>query len=389
MCDRLSVYLHIPFCIKKCGYCDFLSFPLREPAENGIPDTYFRRLLKEIQEESLRYTDRTVDSVFIGGGTPSLLSVYQFSSLMEALYRCFKISHDAEITIEVNPGTLVEEKILSYRNGGINRLSFGLQSSCNHELELLGRIHRYEDFERNYDLARNCGFKNINVDLISGLPGQTIENWEHILRTVATLGPEHISAYGLMIEEGTPFFERYGCRDTKSIEELPSEETERDMYHMTAVVLDEYGYKQYEISNYAKAGYECRHNIGYWIRKNYVGLGLGAASLVDNVRWKNTSVMKEYLDSDSASSGESPVKQEITFLSKQEQMEEYMFLGLRMNDGISEEEFLKCFGETPEEVYGPWISRMVDEKLLSVGERICLTKKGQDLSNYVMAGFLK
>lgn len=399
--NTISVYVHIPFCIKKCGYCDFLSYPLGGLPEQypscqtaggeGIPDIYFRRLLREIQEESLRYTERVASSVFIGGGTPSLLSAEQSSLLMETLYQSFKITKDAEITIEANPGTLAKEKITNYRNAGINRMSLGLQSSYDSELQCLGRIHKYEDFIQSYGLARDCGFQNINVDLMSGLPGQTLDHWEHTLRTVSELGPEHISAYGLIIEEGTPFYERYGTENAAGAAALPSEETERDMYHMTTAVLSEYGYKQYEISNYAREGYECRHNIGYWIRKNYVGLGLGAASMVDNVRWKNTSVMSEYLKSSATgdNSGEQGIKREVTVLSVREQMEEYMFLGLRMNRGVSESGFFASFGKSMKEIYGSWIDKMVDEKLLFRGEQIRLTKKGRDLANYVMAGFLE
>lgn len=399
MMDSIAIYVHIPFCIKKCGYCDFLSYPIKEQQHlycgevfgEGIPDLYFQRLLREIKEESLRYTFRTAGSLFIGGGTPSLLSARQITVLMDTLYDCFKIGHDAEITIEANPGTLTAGNLKTYYNEGINRISLGLQSVWNRELEHLGRIHNYDDFLKSYDLARNMGFKNINVDLMSGLPGQTLDRWEQTLRRVSELDPEHISAYGLIIEEGTPFYESYGTKNAIGKELLPSEETERNMYHMTETVLNEYGYRQYEISNYAKKDYECRHNIGYWIRKNYVGFGLGAASMVDNVRWKNTSVMKEYMESaaeDNHLTGRD-IKREVTVLSLQEQMEEYMFLGLRMNAGVSEEEFFNCFGKSMKEIYGPWLDRMEKEGLLSVGTRICLTKKGQDLANYVMAGFLE
>lgn len=399
--NTISVYVHIPFCIKKCGYCDFLSYPLGGLSEQypscqtaggeGVPDIYFRRLLGEIQEESSRYAERVVSSIFIGGGTPSLLSGRQIIALMDILHKSFKIDPDAEITIEANPGTLEKEKITNYRNAGINRMSLGLQSSYDSELQCLGRIHKYEDFLRSFDLAKEGGFQNINVDLMSGLPGQTLDHWEQTLRKVSELEPEHVSAYGLIIEEGTPFYEKYGTESAAGTAALPSEEEERDMYHMTSTVLSEYGYQQYEISNYARKGYACRHNIGYWIRENYVGFGLGASSMVDNVRWKNTSVMKEYIEgtaTDNNLSGQD-VKREITVLSIQEQMEEYMFLGLRMNRGVSEEEFFDSFGKPMKKIYGSWIDKMVNEKLLSRSGRICLTKKGRDLANYVMAGFLE
>ena len=399
----LSLYIHIPFCVRKCDYCDFLSFPVAKSGctvgNEEILQEYLRALKAEIMKESSRYAGRKVDTIFLGGGTPSLLLPEQVEDLMQMLRDAFEILPEAEITIEANPGTLTRDKLKTYKKVGINRLSIGLQSADDQELQILGRIHRFEDFSRNYELARDCGFSNINIDLMSGLPGQNCEAWCRTLTTVAELAPEHISAYGLMIEEGTPFFDRYyGEKTSLGMYELPKEEEERQMYHDTAEILAGYGYLQYEISNYAKPGYECRHNIGYWIRKDYVGFGLGAASMVGNVRWKNTSVLAEYMlpagkdggmvkGQTAGQTGE--IKREQAFLTLQEQQEETMFLGLRMNRGVSKEKFFELFDKSMESVYGVWLCKMEKEGLLLNEDSVRLTEKGRDLANFVMAGFLQ
>ncbi len=428
MSRRMSIYVHIPFCIKKCGYCDFLSFPIgkcerQEDAifggncEGSVPEEYLRRLLLEIRQESSDYADREVDTVFVGGGTPSLLLPGQADRLFDRIYQSFHVASDAEITMETNPGTLSKEKLEAYRQMGVNRLSIGLQSADDGELAALGRIHRLEDFQKSFALARDCGFQNINIDLISGLPGQTVESWLQTLHTAVDFGPEHISAYGLIIEEGTPFYQLYGTdgvafrkdneasgeeQNKKQGEEdkgmLPSEEEERQMYHDTGDVLEKYGYRQYEISNYAKPGYECRHNIGYWIRKDYIGFGLGAASMDNNIRWKNTSDLKEYMtyvgggcqmrSEDERQEGMGRRKRNVEVLTVQEQIEETMFLGLRMNQGVSKAEFEAMYGIDMKKLYGTWLHKMTVEGLLHDGDRVCLSERGRDLANYVMAGFL-
>lgn len=423
----MSIYIHIPFCIKKCGYCDFLSFPIGNcergkdaiygGCEESVPEEYLRRLFCEICQESGDYADWEVDTIFVGGGTPSLLLPEQADGLFDRIYQSFHVASDAEITMEANPGTLSKEKLEAYRQMGVNRLSIGLQSADDGELVTLGRIHRLDDFQKSFALARDCGFQNINIDLISGLPGQSVESWLQTLHTVADFGPEHISAYGLILEEGTPFYRRYGTdgaegklpsekeaeskllSETGGREKLPTEEEDRQMYHDTGDVLGKYGYRQYEISNYAKPGYECRHNIGYWTRKNYAGFGLGAASMINNIRWKNTSDLKEYMTyaGDVCQSGSEYERQEgmgllkrnVEVLTLQEQIEETMFLGLRMNRGVSKAEFEALYGIDLEELYGAWIHKMITEGLLHDGERICLSERGRDLANYVMAGFLQ
>ncbi|MDE6713809.1 MAG: radical SAM family heme chaperone HemW [Lachnospiraceae bacterium] len=418
MSRRMSIYIHIPFCIKKCGYCDFLSFPVRQYGnrrtltfEGGcldeVPEEYLQRLLCEIRQESSDYADREVDTIFVGGGTPSLLLPRQVTDLFDRVYQSYHVVSGAEITMEANPGTLSKEKLKSYRQMGVNRLSIGLQSADDGELAALGRIHRFQDFQESYELARDCGFQNINIDLMSGLPGQSVESWIRTLHTVVKFEPEHISAYGLIIEEGTLFYQRYGAdgvdgkllSEPDGVEKLPSEEDERQMYYDTGEVLGKCGYRQYEISNYAKDGYECRHNIGYWTRKEYAGFGLGAASMINNKRWKNTSDLKKYMKNVESGDGTvrgngiresaGTLKEEMQVLPVQEQMEETMFLGLRMTRGVSKEEFKALYGIDMEALYGSWIYKMVAEGLLLDGDRICLSERGRDLANYVMAGFLQ
>lgn len=377
MKKELEIYIHIPFCVKKCAYCDFLSGPQdRDTIEN-----YVDKLVKEIGVQK----PATVSSIFLGGGTPSVLDANQVTRIFDALRENFDIAEDAEITIEANPGTVTVEKLQAYKKCGINRISFGLQSTNNEELKLLGRIHTYEEFLESYQLARACGFENINVDLISAIPKQTVASWEETLKKVIALEPEHISAYSLIVEEGTPFAKVYG-EGCPGEHDLPCEEEERAIYYRTEELLERAGYHRYEISNYAKAGKECRHNLGYWDRKDYLGIGLGAASLVNNVRYKNTDDLLYYMEH---SSDLSAIQENVEKLSLQEQMEEFMFLGLRKMEGVSVTEFKNTFGKTMEECYGEQIQKLVQQGLLEQrNARIILTKQGIDVSNYVFSEFL-
>lgn len=382
---ELELYLHIPFCIQKCNYCDFLSMPAKEEVRRH----YVNCLLEEIRQKGEQCKEYQVSTVFFGGGTPSLLAGVQIAELMEAIRNSFQVDADAEITIECNPGTLDRQKLLFYQRSGVNRLSIGLQSAVNRELQLLGRIHTYEQFLENYDLARKMGFENINVDLISALPGQKTKDWEYTLKKVMELRPEHISAYSLMVEEGTPFHEIYG-QDARRREQgehpryLPEEETEQEMYQLTGQMLAEKGYRRYEISNYARPFKECRHNIGYWQRVPYLGLGLGSSSLMEERRFSNTGSLEEYLNRCPEFG-----KENITVLGKNQQMEEFMFLGLRMTDGISREEFEKQFELELEGVYGTALQKLCREgMLLQKAGRICLTEEGILVSNYVLSQFL-
>lgn len=385
MKEKLELYLHIPFCVKKCAYCDFLS----APSSTGMRQKYIDTLLREIHSYREQYADRyEVDTIFVGGGTPSILEPEQILRIFDALRETFGISPQAEITIEANPGTVTEEKLAAWRQAGINRVSIGLQSVNDDELKMLGRIHTYEQFEHTYHTVRNAGFANVNIDLISAIPGQTLESWERTLQRVTALEPEHISAYSLIIEEGTPFYEWYGeGAKMQGKASLPDEETERKMYERTEEILASCGYHRYEISNYAKEGCECRHNLGYWKRTPYLGIGLGASSLIENVRFHHPRALEKYYDS---VRGKSSLCEEREELSAQEQMEEFMFLGLRMMEGISVQEFERQFGRPLTAVYGD-VMRELKEKglLLAEGDRVVLTKRGIDISNYVFACFLR
>lgn len=380
---NLGIYIHIPFCIRKCAYCDFLSFASEEEARKK----YIRSLISEIEQwnDIKRWH---ITSIFIGGGTPSVLKKEETALILEAVYHKFQVDDDAEITTEANPGTLTKDKLYTYREHGINRLSLGLQSVHDQELKLLGRIHTYEDFLKGFHMAREAGFKNINVDLMSALPGQTVDSWRKSLSEILRLKAEHVSAYSLIIEEGTPFYEKYAedarLRDMgEDCQILPSEEDERRMYYETRRLTKEYGLEQYEISNYAKPGYECRHNQAYWLRQDYLGFGLGASSLIDNVRFRNTAELAQY------NLGVFK-KEETEVLSVQEQMEETMFLGLRMKDGVSLEEFETVFHTPFSAVYGKAVQELKREGLVHVEDkRILLTEKGFDLSNYTLAQFLQ
>ena len=378
MKETMELYLHIPFCVKKCAYCDFLSFPQGLDVQKRYAD----RLIDEIKTASAGFRDTTVTSVFVGGGTPSILDSEDMVRIFDALRQNFKIAEDAEISMEANPGTVTEKKLRDYRKAGINRLSFGLQSAENEELKALGRIHTYEEFLESYHMARACGFANINVDLMSALPGQTVESWMETLRKVAELEPEHISAYSLIIEEETPFFEKYG--DDRGDGLLPDEDAERDMYHRTKTFLKELGYERYEISNYAKSGYECRHNIGYWTGVPYLGLGLGASSYINGCRFCNTSDLTEYLECSSVQRCDEIV------LTDRDMQEEYFFVGLRLTEGVSLKGFEERFGVKADDVYPGLLKRIISDGGAEIdGDHFRLTEYGMDVSNYIMAQFLQ
>lgn len=395
---EIGLYLHIPFCEKKCDYCDFLSGPASEQTKKD----YVKAILAEINSYKGLAKQYVVKTIFIGGGTPSAIEASQMASIMEAIQAVFTIygindsadqykslSTDrlAEITIEVNPGVLTREKLETYKSIGINRLSMGLQSTNNDELKILGRIHTYEQFVDNYKLAREVGFTNINIDLMSAIPNQTLDKWMTTLERVVALNPEHISAYSLIIEEGTPFHERYG-RENQVYQGtiIPSEDVDREIYTKTKQYLHDHGYERYEISNYAKKGYECKHNASYWTRTNYLGIGLGSSSLMENKRFRNEPNMRKYIGN---SSNYDLIRKDIELLEEKQQMEEFMFLGLRMCEGISKSDFKNYFKLDIETIYGNIIDKLVSEKLLMVeADKIYLTEKGLDLSNYVMSEFL-
>ena len=407
----MELYLHVPFCARKCLYCDFLSFR----ALASVHEAYTEQLIREIEVQGACCREYQVKTVFIGGGTPSVMEPCLIRDIMQALNRNFDIAADAEITIEVNPGTLLQNKLHIYRAAGINRLSIGLQSADNQELKDLGRIHTFEEFLKSYQCARMAGFTNVNVDLMSSIPGQTLESWKNTLRKVTMLKPEHISAYSLIIEEGTPFWDRYGagCEKTaaksahqpgtcpgeapdrfglrrRDYPELPDEEEENRIYHLTRTFLAEQGYERYEISNYARPGFACRHNVGYWTEVEYLGLGLGASSFLGGCRFCNERDLERYLGLDfAAEDWAERLRPQFTRLSREARMEEFMFLGLRMIRGISEIDFVATFGVKLDSVYGPVIERLVKNGLLRrEGVWLSLTEWGMDVSNFVLGEFL-
>ena len=364
MNNKIALYIHIPFCVSKCKYCDFLSFPNMECRQE-----YIDSLVREIKAFE---TDNVVKSVFIGGGTPSVIESSLIGQIFTALEK-FTFDKNCEITIEANPGTLTEEKLKDYKSFGINRISIGLQAWQNHHLKKLGRIHTVEEFLHSYTMARKAGFDNINVDLMFDLPDQTFEEWKESLENVCALEPQHISAYSLIIEEGTPFYDM----DLN----LPNEIQDREMYHFAQDFLKEKGFHQYEISNFAKEEKESVHNNVYWIRGDYKGFGLGASSLVNNHRLKNTENMNDYI------AGTYVVEDEE--LTKEDTYSEFMFLGLRRNEGINVKSFKKLYGDDIYDIYGEAINTHISDGLLEkCGDNIRLTRKGLDLANTVFVDFV-
>lgn len=347
-------------------------------------------LIRETVERAEVCREYLVTSVFLGGGTPSVVEIGQMEALFQVLRERWHLASDAELTMEVNPGTVDRETLFRLRRLGVNRLSIGLQSADDGELRILGRIHTWQQFLEAYQWAREAGFDNINVDVMSALPGQSLESYLDTLGKVLSLKPvpEHISAYSLILEEGTPFFQMAEAGRLA----LPDEDTDRAMYHETKRILSQAGYMRYEISNYAREGYACRHNCGYWRRRDYLGFGLGAASLMNNTRFRNSCDMQRYLEAPG------DCREDVQRLSREEQMEEFMFLGLRLTEGVDPSEFLHCFGHGLDEIYGDVIERNIRDGLLyrylrqeqggEEEERLALTELGLDVSNYVMHQFL-
>lgn len=394
----LGLYLHFPFCVRKCRYCDFLSFPSDEAGR----EIYLKRLKEEIKARGAAYQDYNIETLFIGGGTPSLMTGQQLTELLDTVRASFHVAPVGEWTMECNPGTTDAETLRIYRNAGINRLSFGLQSMNDEELKYLGRIHTAKQFAENYQAARRVGFENINIDLMSALPGQTTASWLDTLNKAAAFEPEHLSAYSLIIEEGTPFWDFYGDdrsgeadvdgiiadggagqQGKAAIPALPDEDSERQMYHLTKRILAEKGYERYEISNYARKGFECRHNLIYWQRKDYLGLGLGAASMVGDRRFSNVSDMTSYMHDWSYCQEE--------ILDRKAQIEETMFLGLRCTAGVSDRVFTEKFGQSMMDIYGDIIRKYISEGFLVFHpseDRLAFSEAGTDVSNWILSDFL-
>lgn len=375
--DKISLYIHIPFCAQKCLYCDFPSFARKD----NLRKAYIEALNKEIISLREKYNNLEINTIFIGGGTPSVLEADELECLLKEVAK-LNMAKDIEYSMECNPGNLTEEKLEVMKNYGVNRISIGLQAKQDNLLKGLGRIHNYKTFKENFLLAKKVGFNNINVDLMFGLPNQRLNEWEETLREIISLEPAHISAYSLIIEEGTAFYNLYENDKLK----LPTEEEERKMYHLAKKILEENGFNQYEISNYAKEGKECRHNLAYWNMDNWIGVGSAAASYINGKRIKNISSVEEYINSINEK-GEAV--EEIINNSKNDNMEEFMFMGLRKINGIDENEFKKRFSMNINDVYGEILNKYIDEGLLIRDSgRIFLSEKGIEISNIIMADFL-
>ncbi len=390
---ELEIYIHIPFCVRKCAYCDFLS----APADKETRGRYVEALKQEIRESRKLGETYEVSTVFVGGGTPSLLEGRQLAEILRELRDDFSVREQAEITVECNPGTLDGDKLKSFRDLGVNRLSLGLQSAQNEELRLLGRIHTWEEFLESFRLTREAGFSNVNVDLMFGLPGQTQKSWRDTLNRVLDLEPEHISAYSLILEEGTPFFRQYGERAEDSHEKsgqetmagvsekkgaprepfpgLPDEDTERQMYEDARERLEAAGFVRYEISNFAKPGRECRHNLGYWRREEYKGFGIGAASLLGGCRFRNQEKLGPYLQGQFAVT-------DWEELTPADDLSETMFLGLRTRQGVRLTREMR-------RIYQKELERYQRQGfLLEEKGFLRLTDRGIDVSNWILADFL-
>ena len=373
--QEISLYVHIPFCKQKCLYCDFPSYAGKE----NLEDDYIDALIKEINRKC---KNKVIRSLFIGGGTPSYLKDSNIEKLLKTIKKLNYIDKFAEKTMECNPGTLTKEKLQIMKENGINRISMGLQTTNNELLKKIGRIHTIEEFKENYKRAREEGFKNINIDIMFGLPNQSFYDYKETLEDIVKLDPEHISCYSLIIEEGTPFYNM----SEKGLLKLPSEEEERSMYSTTKKVLEKNGYHQYEISNYSKKNKECIHNKIYWECKEYLGVGVSASSYINEERIKNIDDIKTYIKK---INNNEEVYESIINNTEKEDMEEFMFLGLRMIKGISKEEFKKRFNKNIEDVYGKVIMDNINKGLLKdVNSRIFLTDKGIELSNWVMSEFI-
>lgn len=381
---QLELYIHIPFCARKCNYCDFLSFPVNAKEH----DAYIDKLCQEISLSAPSAAACEISTIFIGGGTPSILEPKYISRIMYTIRRHYSVRKNAEITIELNPASTLRYKFASYRDSGINRISIGLQSANNAELKTLGRLHIFEDFLKCYQDARMEGFQNINIDLMNEIPGQTTASWRKTLRNVLMLKPEHVSIYNLIIEEGT-VFQRMQDAGTLS---LPSEDEDVAMDEITKELTGRYGYRRYEVSNYAKPGYECRHNYGYWSNVPYLGFGLGASSYFNGIRWSNIRDYRAYLDMDlpeDAAHGFARLHQDVQILSRENQMEEFMFLGLRRIEGISEIEFIRRFSVDIHAVFGRQLEQYTQEGLLIHDNyHYRFSEHGMNVSNAILSDFL-
>lgn len=373
---ELGIYVHIPFCKQKCSYCDFISYC----DKNDLIEKYIKALKQEIENSSVN--EYEISTIYIGGGTPSYIESKYISEILKTIKQKYNISRNVEITIEVNPGTATKEKLRDYVEAGINRISIGLQSCNNNLLKMIGRIHTYEEFLSTYKLAREVGFKNINVDLMIGLPNQTLDDVKKSLEEISKLNPEHISVYSLIVEEGTPIEKKIADGQLK----LPNEELEREEYWEVKKFLESLGYKHYEISNFAKTGYESKHNLNCWEQKEYLGFGAAAHSYMKKTRYSNTENIEKYINQEMQSE-QLHIVHEVQ--KEEEQKKEYMFLGLRKIDGVQISSFKNKFGCNPIMEFKNELKKLTQEGLIKIDlDQIKLTEKGIDLANIVWEEFI-
>ncbi len=373
---ELGIYVHIPFCKQKCSYCDFISYC----DKNDLIEKYIKALKQEIKNSSVN--EYEISTIYIGGGTPSYIESKYISEILKTIKQKYNISRNVEITIEVNPGTATKEKLRDYVEAGINRISIGLQSCNNNLLKMIGRIHTYEEFLSTYKLAREVGFKNINVDLMIGLPNQTLDDVKKSLEEISKLNPEHISVYSLIVEEGTPIEKKIANGQLK----LPNEELEREEYWEVKKFLESLGYKHYEISNFAKTGYESKHNLNCWEQKEYLGFGAAAHSYMKKTRYSNTENIEKYINQEMQSE-QLHIVHEVQ--KEEEQKKEYMLLGLRKIDGVQISSFKNKFGCNPIMEFKNELKKLTQEGLIKIDlDQIKLTEKGIDLANIVWEEFI-
>jgi len=374
----IGLYIHIPFCARKCRYCDFVSWPGMEDAW----EPYINAVIKELEQKSEMARQCRVVSIFLGGGTPSLLPGSAIQRIMEAARKHYSLLPDTETTIEANPGTLDHDRLRAYREAGINRLSIGLQAWQNHLLEFMGRIHKASEFDEAVFMAQDHGFSNINADIIFGIPYQTMEDWLETISRVLSCQIPHVSCYSLTVEEGT----RFGKLKQEGIWPEPDEDLEREMYRAAIDVFGEAGFEQYEISNMAKPHYRCRHNMNYWLRGEYLGFGVAAHSFFNQARFANTPDLRLYMES--VERGNAALS-EYYYISNEEALSESMILGLRLTEGIDLDELSSVYRTDVRKKYGKKLADLAERELVELnGSVVRLTKRGMDFANQVFVEFI-
>lgn len=375
MNKKFSLYIHIPFCVQKCHYCDFVSFAQKEDRF----ESYFTALHKEIEIRS-EAISKPIDTIYIGGGTPSCVPVHYISELLKCIRSYYVLKDDCEISMEMNPGTVEQASCDVYYSLGINRISVGVQSANDRLLHSLGRIHNFDDAKKTIEYLKKAGFENINIDIMFGLPDQSLDVWMTTLKEVGRLEPDHISVYSLILEENTPLYLKYQSTD------YLSDKLDREMYHSAVKYLMDSGYEQYEISNFAKEGKICRHNYYCWKMEDYLGIGINAHSYIEGVRYKNDEDLDSYIDT--ITQGKSAVVLSRD-LDEKEKMGDYIFLGLRTTEGINLTDFKENFNTDLMLIYHNQICELIEQNLLKLKTgSLSLTEKGMDYANYVMREFV-